>query len=89
MNGLGEIQSLKRKCDKLYREMLLAKARVYDVIFENMDEPTNAELKSRVIYLEDELKKVCQQRAQMRTMLDKYNPVKGVENVRSGNSQPR
>ncbi len=76
MTEIGEVHSLKRKCDKFYREMLLAKARVYDVIFENMEEPTNAELKSRVIYLEDELKKVCQQRAQMRTMLDKYNSVK-------------
>ncbi len=81
MNEIGEVHSLKRKCDKFYREMLLAKARVYDVIFENMEEPTNAELKSRVIYLEDELKKVCQQRAQLRAMLDKYNPVKGAENA--------
>jgi len=80
MNKIGEVYSLKRKSDKFYREMLLAKARVYDVIFENTDEPINAELKSRVIYLEDELKKVCLQRAQLRLMLDKYNPVKGVEN---------
>ncbi len=88
MNEIGEVHSLKRKCDKFYREMLLAKARVYDVIFENMEEPTNAELKSRVIYLEDELKKAVQQRAQMRTMLEKYNSVKGAENG-TENREPR
>ena len=80
MNSLIEIQSLKRKCERLYNEMLLAKARVYDLVFVKMEEPTNAELKARVIYCEDELKKVCQQRAQLRAMLDKYNPVKGAEN---------
>ena len=64
--GVSELTNLQNKNSKLYKEKVVAQARVYDLLYKGKEEPTNAELKARIVYLESELRRVIRQREQYR-----------------------
>lgn len=58
--------------DKYYHESLVAKARVYDFTYPKDEEgntPTDAELKARIITLEEEAKKLVKERDTLQAKL--------------------
>jgi hypothetical protein len=61
---VSELTNLQNKNSKLYKEKIIAQARVYDLAYKGKEEPTNSELKARIVYLESELRKVIRQREQ-------------------------
>ena len=67
------IRNLQNRADKFFMESIKAKARVYDVIFNDMEEPKQIELKSKIITLEAENKKLVQQRDKLKSQLRTTN----------------
>jgi hypothetical protein len=63
------VKNLQHRNDRLYHSLILAQARVYDLLYKDKPEPTEVELKSRVIYLENELKTVIGQRELLKEQL--------------------
>jgi len=61
---VDELTHLRNKNSKLYKDKVVAQARVYDLLYKGKEEPTQAELKARVVYLENELRRVIRQREQ-------------------------
>jgi hypothetical protein len=64
----GIIKANKR-ADRYYQQMLLAKARVYDLIMKDFEPSTDIERKARIIYLEGEVEKLIKQRNEAREKL--------------------
>lgn len=67
MQGVDEVTNLQNRNSKLYKEKIVAQARVYDLVYKGREEPTQAELKARIVYLESELRRVIRQREQYKT----------------------
>jgi len=59
---VDELTHLRNKNSKLYKEKIAAQARVYDLLYRGKEEPTQGELKARIVYLESELRRVIRQR---------------------------
>jgi hypothetical protein len=64
------INNLQRRCDKYYQEMLLAKARIYDIQYYGRPEPKIKELKSENISYQAEIKKLVEQRDRLKEKLN-------------------
>jgi hypothetical protein len=67
--ALSVLSRVQSREGRFFQESLVAKARIYDFIYKGVKEPENTELKSQVIYLEDELKKVIKQRDDLKNRL--------------------
>lgn len=67
MPGVDEVVNLQNRNSKLYKDKIVAQARVYDLVYKGKEEPTQAELKARIVYLESELRRVIRQREQYKT----------------------
>lgn len=67
------IRKLKTKESKHFHGMIMAKARQYDLLYCDAPEPAEAELKSEVLYLRDELHKVVEMRDALKEELRHVN----------------
>ena len=56
------IDKLQHRVDRCQRDKILAQARVYDILYADKVEPSSVELKARIVYLDEELKKVIEER---------------------------
>jgi competence protein ComGC len=53
---------LRRRINKLYKKMITAQARVYDLEHQSLPEPTSQELKAKIVYLTGEVAKISAER---------------------------
>lgn len=56
------VKSLQHKVDRVQNELMVARAKFYDILYKNEQEPDNTELKAEIVYLRDELKKTIEKR---------------------------
>lgn len=60
--ALSLLSKTKAYGDKAHHEEIISKARIYDFLYKNEKEPEQAELKARIITLEDIVKKTEKER---------------------------
>ena len=65
----GVITLLAKESERNYIKMLRAQAQFYNLRYNNEPEPKELELKSRIVYLEQELEKIIRQRDKLKLKL--------------------
>jgi len=71
------IQKLKKKVDKKFKEKRALAARYYDLAFAGAKEPDHAELKEQVIYLEQQVQLLTNERDNLKLKLIDLRSEKG------------
>ena len=63
---MDDLIDMKRKMDRLKIRLVEAQARNYDLRYTGQEQPTVADLKARIDWLEAEIKRVIHQRDELR-----------------------
>ena len=64
-----ELKKLRRTNERLKLRLQHTQARLYDVEHADDPEPTEADLKSRIVWVEEEIKRISEQRNDLKRRL--------------------